>query len=71
MIIMMCWESKKRNKLKEDYEMDQMSIKEYVDPFTGGKGYEAKKTATLSGCRDIDAMVGLDTSLEVSKNYPF
>ena len=27
-----------RNQLKEDYEMNQMSIKEYVDPFTGSKG---------------------------------
>ena len=24
-----------RNRLAEDYEKDQMSIKEYADPFTG------------------------------------
>lgn len=26
-----------QNQLKEDYELDQMTIKEYVDPFTGSK----------------------------------
>ena len=26
-----------RNQLKEDYEMDQISFKEYTDPFTGSK----------------------------------
>ncbi len=26
-----------KNQLKEDYELEQMSIKEYIDPFTGSK----------------------------------
>ena len=26
-----------RNRLEEDYASDQISIKEYMDPFTGGK----------------------------------
>ena len=26
-----------RNQLEEDYATDQVSIKEYVDPFTGSK----------------------------------
>ena len=30
-----------RNQLEEDYAADQMSIKEYVDPFTGDKKKKA------------------------------
>ena len=30
-----------RNQLKEDYTLDQMSIKEYTDPFTGSKNTKA------------------------------
>ena len=30
-----------RNQLMEDEMMDQMSIKEYVDPFTGSKNSKA------------------------------
>ena len=30
-----------RNQLKEDYTLDQMSIKEYTDPFTGSKNSNA------------------------------
>ena len=30
-----------RNQLKEDYTLDQMSIKEYTDPFTGSKNSKA------------------------------
>ena len=30
-----------RNQLEEDYTLDQMSIKEYTDPFTGGKNRKA------------------------------
>lgn len=26
-----------QNQLKDDYEMDQMTLKEYIDPFTGSK----------------------------------
>ena len=32
-----------RNQLEEDYTLDQMSIKEYTDPFTGSKNRKAKK----------------------------
>ena len=31
-----------RNQLQEDYTEDQMSIKEYVDPFTGEPVKEGK-----------------------------
>ncbi len=34
-----------RNQLEEDYAADQMSIKEFTDPFTGSKNKQAKKTA--------------------------
>lgn len=30
-----------RNQLKEDYAADQISTKEYVDPFTGDKNKKA------------------------------
>lgn len=30
-----------RNQLEEDYAADQISIKEYVDPFTGDKNKKA------------------------------
>ena len=32
-----------RNQLEKDYAKDQMSIKEYTDPFTGSKNMQAKK----------------------------
>ena len=31
-----------RNQLQEDLEYDQMSLKEYIDPFTGEPGKEGK-----------------------------
>lgn len=34
-----------RNQLEEDYTKDQMTLKEYVDPFTGYKNKYAKKIA--------------------------
>ncbi len=34
-----------RNQLEEDFAAEQMSIKEYIDPFTGDKRKQAKKTA--------------------------
>ena len=34
-----------RNQLKEDLGYDQMSIKEYIDPFTGESVIKSKKTA--------------------------
>ena len=30
-----------RSQLEEDYTLDQMSIKEYTDPFTGSKNSKA------------------------------
>ncbi len=32
-----------RNQMREDYELDQISIKEYIDPFTGEKVENKKK----------------------------
>ena len=32
-----------RNQLKEDLEYDQMSMKEYIDPFTGEPVMKSKK----------------------------
>ena len=34
-----------RNQLQEDIAADQISFKEYIDPFTGSKNKQAKKTA--------------------------
>lgn len=39
-----------KNQLQEDSMNDQISMKEYIDPFTGSKNKQAKKAATLSGC---------------------
>ena len=39
-----------KNQLQEDSMNDQISMKEYIDPFTGSKNTKAKKAATLSGC---------------------
>ena len=40
-----------RNPLEEDNAQDQMSIKEYTDPFTGSKNHSAKKRQPhVSGC---------------------
>ena len=32
-----------RNQIEEDYASDQVSIKEFIDPFTGSKKKQAKK----------------------------
>ena len=32
-----------RNQIQEDIISDQISLKEYIDPFTGGKRTKAKK----------------------------
>ena len=39
-----------KNQLQEDSMNDQISMKEYIDPFTGSKNKWAKKAANLSGC---------------------
>ena len=36
-----------RNQLQEDIANDQISMKEFIDPFTGSKNKQAKKTAPL------------------------
>ena len=36
-----------RNQLEEDYAADQISIKEYADPFTGDKNKKAYKDSRL------------------------
>ena len=46
-----------RNQLQEDYADDQMSIKEYVDPFTGEPVKEGKwKKAPLGAARERNAV---------------
>lgn len=37
-----------KNQTEEDYMADQMTFKEYIDPFTGSKNKWAKKTAALA-----------------------
>jgi len=39
-----------KNQLQEDSMNDQISMKEYIDPFTGSKNKWAKKAANLNGC---------------------
>lgn len=39
-----------KNQLQEDSMNDQISMKEYIDPFTDSKNKWAKKAANLSGC---------------------
>ena len=38
-----------RNQMKEDLEQDQMSLKEYIDPFTGEPVIKAQKKEALQG----------------------
>ena len=38
-----------KNQLQEDSMNDQISMKEYIDPFTGSKNKWAKKAANLNG----------------------
>ena len=38
-----------KNQLQEDIMMDQISLKEYIDPFTGDK-IRHNKDSRLSGC---------------------
>ena len=46
-----------RNQIQEDYTEDQMSIKEYVDPFTGEPVKEGKlKKAPLGAARERNAV---------------
>ena len=40
-----------QNQLKEDLEYDQMSLVEYIDPFTGEPVKKNKKLTTWSGSR--------------------
>ena len=40
-----------KNQMKEDLEMDQITLKEYTAPFTGSKNRQAKKGSRLSGCQ--------------------
>ena len=53
-----------RNQLEEDYTSDQMSLKEFTDPFTGEKRKQGKKRQPLEAAAwNFDAMVNLQ--------YPF
>lgn len=42
-----------KNQLERDYVQDQVSLKEYIDPFTGNKCKQAKKQPLYSGCLKI------------------
>ena len=42
-----------RNQLEEDYASDQISLKEYMDPFTGSERKWAKKTAARERLPEI------------------
>jgi len=61
-----------KNQLQEDYSNDQMSIKEYVDPFTGQPVQGGKKTkAPLGAARDICAVGRLfDEPIGSAKGMP-
>lgn len=50
-----------RNQLEEDFMKDQISIKEYMDPFTGEK-IKYKKPLLVASC-DSDAMLNLQCPL--------
>ena len=51
-----------RNQLEADYAHDQLSMKEYVDPFTGAKNKVRQIEQPLkAAARDIDAMLNFDT----------
>ena len=53
-----------RNQLEEDYTSDQISLKEFTDPFTGNKRKKDKKRQPLEAAAwNNDAMVNLQ--------YPF
>jgi putative transposase len=39
-----------RNQLAEDNSSDQISFKEYADPFTGAKNKCVKRQPRMSGC---------------------
>lgn len=39
-----------KNQLEDDYAKDQISLKEYMDPYGWQEKVGQKKTATLSGC---------------------
>ena len=40
-----------RNQLQEDYTADQITLKEYIDPFTGEPSKERQTKNRLSGSR--------------------
>ena len=42
-----------KNQLEENYTSDQISLKEYMDPFTGNKNKQAKKAATKKWLPEI------------------
>ena len=39
-----------RNQLEEDYALGQISMKEYIDPFTGDRKKQEKRQPHMSGC---------------------
>ena len=57
-----------RNQLKEDMEYDQMTLREYIDPFTGEPVVKGKKDGALESACDRSAEGELfRASLEASR----
>ena len=57
-----------KNQLEEDFASDQVSMKKYIDPFTGSKNKQAKKTAALAAASDSKCDANLSSPfLEISK----
>lgn len=46
-----------QNQLKGDEVMDQIMLKEYVDPFTGSENSKAKKQTALAAACDSNAVL--------------
>ena len=55
-----------RNQLKEDLEYDQMSLKEYIDPFTGEPVNKSRKKQAPGAWQVTDVAAGepFDESLD-------
>ena len=64
-IMLIQWDGKKviadyiRNQLEEDYASDQISLKEYMDPFTGSEKV-GKRQPHVSGCLRYNAVSGFN-----------
>ena len=48
-----------RHRLDEDIMADQLSFREYIDPFTGSKNPKAEEKAAFAAARESTAVAGL------------